>query len=285
MCRDCDCVQQLNGALHRIVELKNGILFYLYGASHEGRGASYVCKSRDRMFVQYSHETINTYDIYKTLGLKPDYRRYDHVRDIQFMLGIEPAWVLLTNNPDKIKAFRDLELPVARTEKIDSKPTRFNIAYLRSKRKYGHDLPRATASQDVYDAAGLRLVSPFVPHAVEDTPRFVLAASYYLPVGTVDGYMLVTEAERDTLVAGGVVLHSDRALRGRRWIQIDPSSVPPEEAAEYDPPEGATPESDPRILARDAACILERACYWYRVSLYYDLVNSEVRCCCCCCVL
>jgi 3,4-dihydroxy 2-butanone 4-phosphate synthase/GTP cyclohydrolase II len=47
---DCDCVEQLEGALQKISQKGSGILFYLM---QEGRGSGYVAKSRDRMLVQY----------------------------------------------------------------------------------------------------------------------------------------------------------------------------------------------------------------------------------------
>jgi 3,4-dihydroxy 2-butanone 4-phosphate synthase / GTP cyclohydrolase II len=46
---DCDCVQQLNGALEVIASKPCGVLFYLI---QEGRGCGYVGKSRDRQLVQ-----------------------------------------------------------------------------------------------------------------------------------------------------------------------------------------------------------------------------------------
>ena len=46
---DCDCLQQLNGALDVISRKPCGVLFYLI---QEGRGCGYVGKSRDRQLVQ-----------------------------------------------------------------------------------------------------------------------------------------------------------------------------------------------------------------------------------------
>jgi 3,4-dihydroxy 2-butanone 4-phosphate synthase/GTP cyclohydrolase II len=51
---DCDCVEQLEGALQKISQKGSGILFYLM---QEGRGSGYVAKSRDRMLVQYVEGT------------------------------------------------------------------------------------------------------------------------------------------------------------------------------------------------------------------------------------
>lgn len=36
------------------------------------------------------------------LGMKHDYRDYSSVRDILNILHIDPEFILLTNNPDKI---------------------------------------------------------------------------------------------------------------------------------------------------------------------------------------
>lgn len=49
---DCDCIQQLNGALELISQKPCGVLFYLI---QEGRGCGYVGKSRDRMLVQVTN--------------------------------------------------------------------------------------------------------------------------------------------------------------------------------------------------------------------------------------
>ena len=51
MSMDCDCVEQLEGALKKISVKGNGVLFYLL---QEGRGSGYVAKARDRMHVQYA---------------------------------------------------------------------------------------------------------------------------------------------------------------------------------------------------------------------------------------
>lgn len=97
---DCDCVEQLNGAIKKICSA-DGILFYLI---QEGRGCGYVGKSRDRMMVQYYEDkkNITTFEAYDILGLKHDYRDYTDVQSIVKILNIEGEFILLTNNPDKI---------------------------------------------------------------------------------------------------------------------------------------------------------------------------------------
>lgn len=57
-------MEQLEGAMQKISEKGNGILFYLM---QEGRGSGYVAKSRDRMLVQYVEGTdqeISTFQAY-----------------------------------------------------------------------------------------------------------------------------------------------------------------------------------------------------------------------------
>ena len=63
---DCDCVQQLEGALKVIAEKGNGILFYMM---QEGRGVGYVGKARDRMLVQASLDQVSTFQAYAAMGL------------------------------------------------------------------------------------------------------------------------------------------------------------------------------------------------------------------------
>ena len=75
---DCDCVFQLNGAIKKISET-DGILFYLI---QEGRGCGYVGKSRGCMMTQASEATdkpLTTFDVYKAMGMKHDYRNYSNV--------------------------------------------------------------------------------------------------------------------------------------------------------------------------------------------------------------
>ena len=278
--RDCDCVQQLEAALERIVKVGDGIFFFLYGASHEGRGASYLCKARDRALVQYSSETINTYDIYGVLGLKADHRSFRCVADVVHLMGINPEWCVLTNNPDKLKAFREHGLPIKRSETIESRPTRFNIAYLRSKRVYGHSLAQATDERSVYDKVGIKLCKPMTPRVVEGVPRFVHMASYLLPIGAVDGWLLLPADQVATLRAAGVRMLSERPLRGRVWVQADVATLPAEDAADFNEEAaraaGASDEDVARSLLLSAAGeVMDLAVYWFQINTYYDIVASE----------
>jgi len=95
--QDCDCVLQLNGALKKISEKGHGILFYLI---QEGRGCGYIGKARACMLCQYHDDKINTFDAYKQLGMKKDYRSYHNIKEILEILDIYQSaeFILLTNN-------------------------------------------------------------------------------------------------------------------------------------------------------------------------------------------
>src|SRR5690606_9143938 len=81
---DCDCVQQLEGAIKVIAAKGNGILFYLM---QEGRGVGYIGKARDRMLVQASLDQLSTFQAYASMGLKKDHRSYDNIAHICHLLG------------------------------------------------------------------------------------------------------------------------------------------------------------------------------------------------------
>lgn len=118
---DCDCVQQLEGALEIIAQREQGILFYLM---QEGRGVGYIAKARDRMLVQASQDRISTFQAYAAMGLKKDYRDYEDVMHAATLLGLKKArFILLTNNPDKIEAMRAQGLKVVRAEPIEFEPS------------------------------------------------------------------------------------------------------------------------------------------------------------------
>ena len=130
--QDCDCVEQLNGAIKKISE-NGGILFYLI---QEGRGCGYIGKARGCQMVQYDEYhggNMNTFDAYNNLGMKKDYRSYHNIKEILVMLKLEnKIFNLLTNNPDKINGLKDLNINLKDTTKIEFKPNLFNRSYLLS---------------------------------------------------------------------------------------------------------------------------------------------------------
>ena len=120
---DCDCKDQLYGAVEKTIK-KGGIMFYLM---QSGRGASLISKTRGCQLVQYNQDKITTFDAYKSMGLKEDYRDYRNVKDILIMLNLyKKDFILMTNNPDKIKKLVDLGLKIKETSHLQFPPNSFN---------------------------------------------------------------------------------------------------------------------------------------------------------------
>lgn len=263
---DCDCVQQLEGALEVIAKKGNGILFYLM---QEGRGVGYVGKARDRMLVQASLDQISTFQAYASMGLKKDHRNYDNISQICFLLGIKASFIVLTNNPDKVDALKAQGLPVAGTEAIEFEPSPFNLAYLTSKAAGGHILKRPAVTQ-VKRALPPQPVVPFAPHVLPEAKRFVYSASYFLPMKPVDNEILLTEEQFKSLfqttpierymtgvqpmVLGYQLIRDNRFL-----VRIDPDAV----------------SAHARQNPNDAIVDLLTTPYWFQVHVYYDIVTSQ----------
>lgn len=183
---DCDCKSQLCGALKEIKK-KDGILFYL---QQEGRGCGYIGKSRACQMVQYSKDTITTFEAYKTLGMEKDYRNYSSISDIFHILDISPSIILLTNNPDKIKGLQDIGIKIKETKSIEIKPNPFNLQYLISKKDTGHKLNKIDNINTSYFIP-LPLIKPFPPYNLEKCKRFVHTSSYYLPIGNIGDFCFI----------------------------------------------------------------------------------------------
>ncbi len=187
---DCDCVQQLNGAFKKITEKKNGILFYLI---QEGRGCGYVGKSRACMNVQYTKDKMNTFEAYKLLGMKSDYREYSSIGDICKILDINPEFVLLTNNPDKIQGLLKAGCKLKSIENIKFVPNPFNKCYLLSKQKHGHLLEIKNYNKDLLYLQPPKLIKPFEPYHIDNCKRFIYISSYYLPINPINNEILLSE--------------------------------------------------------------------------------------------
>ena len=263
---DCDCVQQLEGALEVIAKKGNGIVFYLM---QEGRGVGYVGKARDRMLVQASLDQLSTFQAYAAMGLKKDHRNYDNISQICYLLGITAAFIVLTNNPDKVEALKSQGISIAGTETLEFEPSPFNLAYLTSKAAGGHILKRPSETT-VRRALPPEPVVPFKPHALENARRFIYSASYFLPMKPVDNDVLLTEPQFkdlfqkksiDRYMAGPkpLVLGYQLIRENRFFVKIDTDNL---YAFKRDNP------ADPIVD-------LLTTPYWFRVHVYYDVVTSQ----------
>lgn len=263
---DCDCVQQLEGALKKIADEGRGVVFYLL---QEGRGVGYAAKARDRMLVQASRDTLSTFEAYALLGLRKDYRQYRNVSDIVHILGINAEWVLLTNNPDKVEAMKHNNLTVARTETLEYEPEAFNLFYLKSKADSGHYLRRPLVSA-LRSVQPPEPVIPFKPRVLANAERFIYMASYFLPVRPINHEILLTAAELDALFPdGGIATHlgqTDRVVLDYRLLRHDRALLRIDyprlkDLAAQDPTHRFT-----ELLYKP---------YWFRVHVYYDIVSGH----------
>lgn len=253
---DCDCSQQLEGAFKLIAEKGRGILFYLM---QEGRGVSYVGKSRDRMLVQASLDRLSTFQAYQALGLKKDHRNYDNISDICRLLNISPEFVVLTNNPDKLDALRAQGLKIVGTETLEFEPGPFNLAYLTSKADGGHIL-KQPATSELRRALPPEPVTPFAPHALPGALRFIHTSSYFLPIRPVDNEVILSEAQFRDIPAGHPLVRDHRpADGGRVFVSVDCAAL----------------VAHRREHPADAVAGLLSMPYWFRVHVYYDIVTSQ----------
>jgi GTP cyclohydrolase II len=105
----CDCKEQLDAAMAAIARAGEGAILYL---RQEGRG----------------------------IGLD-DARKYDVARDMLQHLGVESVRIM-TNNPDKVDALRDLGVQVVGRVPVVVPANPHSARYLEAKRlRMEHDLP------------------------------------------------------------------------------------------------------------------------------------------------
>ncbi|HWO65337.1 MAG TPA: GTP cyclohydrolase II [Umezawaea sp.] len=134
----CECGEQLNAALNRMVAEGSGILVYLRG--HEGRGIGLVEKVRTH--VLQDEQGMDTLDSATSLGLPVDVRDYGPAVRILKHLRVNSVR-LMSNNPDKIEALESNGITVTARVPLLVQPNDHNIGYLTAKRdRLGHDLPQ-----------------------------------------------------------------------------------------------------------------------------------------------
>jgi GTP cyclohydrolase II len=137
----CDCGAQLEGALQRIAEEGRGILLYL---RQEGRGIGLVNKIRAYALQEQGADTV---EANHQLGFADDLRNYDVCAPIFQYFGIR-SLRLMTNNPRKLDALKELEISTERVAHIAGS-TDQNQRYLQTKaKKLGHLLTPVRSGDD-----------------------------------------------------------------------------------------------------------------------------------------
>ena len=125
----CDCHQQLQKALERVTTSDHGIIIYL--PHHEGRGIGLVNKMKA---YAAQDRGLDTVDANLSIGAPVDARDYELAVKILKDLGCRDVR-LMTNNPLKVDALRDLGINVVEQVPHIVPASRFNERYLATKRE------------------------------------------------------------------------------------------------------------------------------------------------------
>ena len=135
----CDCREQLEAAMKLIAKRGAGVIVYL---RQEGRGIGLANKIRAYDLQSRGHDTV---DANRLLGLPDDAREYHAAADMLAHLGVKSI-VLLTNNPAKVSAMRELGVTVTGREPVLVPATPYSAGYLDAKReRMQHLLPARAA--------------------------------------------------------------------------------------------------------------------------------------------
>jgi GTP cyclohydrolase II len=129
----CDCGEQLEGALERLAQEKEGgILIYL---TQEGRGIGLTNKLRA---YRLQDQGLDTLDANLRLGFGADEREYAAAAALLKAMGFMRI-TLLSNNPAKAEALRAQGIEVVGMARHAFPANRHNRSYLATKAKrFGH---------------------------------------------------------------------------------------------------------------------------------------------------
>ncbi|AYM99565.1 GTP cyclohydrolase II [Chryseobacterium sp. 3008163] len=133
--RKCECGQQLDAAMKFMSE-NGGIIIYL---RQEGRNIGIINKLKAYALQEQGLDTV---EANLRLGLPADGRNFDVAIEMLKILEVSKV-NLLTNNPEKLKAFNNSGILLNKRIplEIESNPT--NASYLTTKKDYfGHLLEK-----------------------------------------------------------------------------------------------------------------------------------------------
>ena len=128
----CDCGEQLELAMEKIVEAGRGVFLYLL---QEGRGIGLINKLKAYELQDQGHDTVSANE---KLGFPPDIRNYGVGCQILRDLGVRKMR-LMTNNPSKYVAIDGYGLEIVERVPLEVNPTDRSRKYLEAKKnKMGH---------------------------------------------------------------------------------------------------------------------------------------------------
>ncbi len=129
----CDCGFQLEKAMKDVVDEGKGVILYL---RQEGRGIGLLNKIRA---YNLQDQGLDTVEANEHLGFDADLRDYAICKTMLDTLGINQVR-LMTNNPKKIKALKDMGIDVKARLPINEGITEDNRYYIKTKtNKLGHE--------------------------------------------------------------------------------------------------------------------------------------------------
>jgi GTP cyclohydrolase II len=131
----CDCKEQLDRAMRDIARRGAGAVLYL---RQEGRGIGLANKIRAYDLQAHGADTV---DANRILGLPDDAREYDAAAEMLRHFGVKSVR-LMTNNPEKVRAMRELGVDVRGRLPVLVPPNPHSKDYLEAKReRMAHELP------------------------------------------------------------------------------------------------------------------------------------------------
>ncbi|WP_076408761.1 GTP cyclohydrolase II [Shewanella sp. UCD-KL12] len=122
----CDCGFQLQTAMQNIADAGQGFILYL---RQEGRGIGLLNKIRA---YELQDQGANTVEANEKLGFAADMRKYDMILPMIEKIGIKQV-KLMTNNPRKVKAMKELGIEVTERIPLQVGKNRYNESYLKTK--------------------------------------------------------------------------------------------------------------------------------------------------------
>lgn len=122
----CDCGFQLQTAMQNIADVGQGFILYL---RQEGRGIGLLNKIRA---YELQDRGANTVEANEQLGFAADMRKYDMILPMMEKIGIKKV-KLMTNNPRKVKAMKELGIEVVERIPLQVGKNRYNESYLKTK--------------------------------------------------------------------------------------------------------------------------------------------------------
>lgn len=134
--RKCDCGDQFEMALRRIIKEEHGLAIYSLDDDARGHGVEMHFK----LYELRQHEgRMDEREIFDDLGLELDIRDYGPVIDILEEFSIDSV-ELMTNNPERIAVLKENDITVASHLPLETEITKYNEKLLLQEKEWlGYD--------------------------------------------------------------------------------------------------------------------------------------------------